>query len=272
MEKEIVYANVDDVELELDLYKPAKGDGPFPAIVIMHGGNWVGGKRDSFSKQSEWAADRGYVAILIERRYALEVDENSQTKYPFPAPLHDAKCAVRWLRSNAEDLGIDPDRIGVVGFSDGGMLALLLALTGPSDGLEGECGDLNYSSRVQAAVNLGGDMDLAFGFDALPTTVQFGRSLLLGGTPEERPEEFRVASPITYVSEDDPPVLSIRGDIETEITPELSELFDTRMRDAGASHTLIMRELTTHSYFMRAHPELYITVFEFLDSHLKNDN
>jgi len=282
-EREIVYANVDDVALKLDLYRPVEGDGPFPAIVFMASGSWISANRDEYFTHSTWAADRGYVAVTIDRRGTIESDDDGQPKYPFPAPLHDVKCAVRWLRSNAEELGIDPDRIGAVGYSDGGHFALLLALTDPSDGLEGDCGDSSQSSRVQAAVNVGGDPDLAFVYDAFPNTAQSGLSRLLGGNPEEQPEEYRLASPNTYVSEGDPPVLTIYGDLDGDVFIKPLELLDLEMKEAGASHTLIILELVGHRGLMPkgyappnvAHdpdPELYETVFEFLDSQLMNEN
>jgi acetyl esterase/lipase len=278
-EKGIVYATVDDVELILDLYKPMEGDDPFPAIVFLHA-HWTAGDRESYFVQSTWAADRGYVAVTIDRRSVLDTDENSQPKYPFPAPLHDVKCAVRWLRSNAEELGIDPDRIGAVGYSAGGHYAMLLALTDPSDGLEGDCGDLSHSSRIQAVVNLAGDPDLALVYDAYPNNTQWSLDRLLGGNPEEKPEEYRVASPITYVTEDDPPVLTIRGELEGEAFMNMDELFDLRLEEAGVSHTLVHLEFVGHSglapkgyappdIMHDPDPELYETIFRFLDTHLK---
>jgi carboxylesterase type B len=74
----------------------------------------------------------------------------------FPAQVHDAKCAIRWLKANAGRHGTDVDRVGAIGTSSGGCLALLLGLTDKNDGLEGECGDLSQSSRVQAVVNVAG--------------------------------------------------------------------------------------------------------------------
>jgi len=269
-EKGIVYATVDDVDLELDLYRPVEGDGPFPAIVFMFGGGWFEGGRAAFSAQSRWAAERGYVAAAIDYRLTAEADEDGQPKYPFPAQLYDAKCAVRWLRSNAERLGIDPDRIGAAGYSAGGHLALMLALTDPSDGLEGDCGDLSYSSRVQAAVSLAGPMDLAYGYDAVPESRMVVKRLL-GGEPEERPDQYRLASPISHVSEDDPPVLTLVGELDS-VMPEVGELFDIRMREVGASHTLIIIEGEGHSYFGWAVSDLYNAVFEFFDRHLKHEN
>ena len=111
------------------------------------------------------------MAATIDYRLTNVLDEGSQAKYPFPAQIHDVKCAVRWLRANAEEHDIDPDRIGALGISSGAHLALLLALSDPSDGLEGDCGDMDYSSSVQAAVNLAGPTDMAknFGESNYPT-------------------------------------------------------------------------------------------------------
>lgn len=267
-ERGIVYANVQDVELKLDLYRPVEGDGPFPTIVFIFGGGFMDGGRAGFWAQSRLAAERGYVTVTIDYRLTSVVDEEAKPKYLFPAQIHDVKCAVRWLRSNAQNLGIDPGRIGAAGWSSGGYLALMLALTDPSDGLEGDCGDLNYSSRVQAAVNLAGGMDLAAGHGARdPSCVGYVRRLL-GGGPDERPEEYRLASPISHGSEDDPPILTLLGEQDSCVPPQYGELFDLRMRETGVPHTLIILD-EPHSYFGGAWPDLYKTVFEFFDRHLK---
>ena len=264
----IVYANVQGVELKLDLFRPAGDDGPLPVIIFMFGGGWFEGGRAAFWGQSRLAAQRGYVAVPIDYRLTDELDANSQPKYPWPAQIHDVKCAVRWLRSNAERLNIDPGRIGAAGYSAGGHLALMLALTDPSDGLEGDCGDLSYSSRIQAAVSLAGPMDLAYAYDPGTAYGRLAYGRLLGGNPEEKPKEYRSASPIFYGSHDDPPVLTVLGERDADFTPQNGERFDASMSEAGAFHTLIIIEGEGHSYFGGTWPDLYEIVFEFFDRHL----
>ena len=117
----------------------------------------------------------------------------------FPAQIHDVKAAIRWLRASAATYAIDPERIGVVGFSAGAILALMAGLTGPKDGLEGEAASYEYSSEVQAVVSAGGAADLAArGFSGGAYSEDSMRRYL-GGSPAEQPERYRLASPATYV-------------------------------------------------------------------------
>jgi acetyl esterase/lipase len=158
-EKDLVYGKGGDVELKLNLARPTSDTGSFPALIFLFGGGYHSGSKEHWRSDIKEAAKRGYVAVTIDYRLT-NIKENGKTKYPFPAQIHDGKCAVRWLRANASKYKIDPNRIGVVGFSAGGNLALMLGLTDSSDGLEGDCGDGKISSRVQAVVNLAGPTDL----------------------------------------------------------------------------------------------------------------
>jgi len=270
--KGIVYGKGGDVELKLDLARPASGKGPFPALVFIFGGSWMMGSKFQFYSESMRAAERGYVAVTVDYRLT-NVRENGKVKYLFPAQVHDVKCAVRWLRANAKKYKIDPNRIGAVGWSAGGHLALMLGLTDPSHGLEGECGDLAFSSRVHAVVNLAGPTDLIDWFHQKKYThlKTYSPNVdLLGGTPEEVPEQYRRASPLTYVSKDDPPVLSIHGDSDLHVSPNQAELLDAKMKEAGASHTLILKKDADHArYYFLADFLEDGPVWVFFDRHLK---
>ena len=156
----------------------------------------------------EDAAKRGYVAVTISYRLMQfdEVKKETTTATPiFPAQIHDAKAAVRWVRANARKYHVDPDHIGVTGASAGGHLSLLVGLTDPAAQLEGDSGNPDQSSRVQAVVNVFGPTDMAFCYEK--SSVTWICRLFMGGTPAEEPERYKAASPITYVSADDPPSL-----------------------------------------------------------------
>ncbi len=114
-------------------------------------------------EQIQEAAKRGYVAATISYRLMKydEAKKETTTATPiFPAQIHDAKAAIRWVRANAKKYNVDPDRIGVTGGSAGGHLSLLVGLTDPASGLEGESGNPEQSSRVQAVVNVFGPTDM----------------------------------------------------------------------------------------------------------------
>src|SRR5712691_3000594 len=117
------------------------GTAPFPALVCIHGGGWRIGNRQQLDQSIETFAGRGYVAVTVSYRLAPQAK--------FPAQIEDCKATVRWLRANAKDLKINPERIGALGFSAGAHLACLLGTTDERDGLEGDGGNPKQSSRVQ---------------------------------------------------------------------------------------------------------------------------
>jgi acetyl esterase/lipase len=168
------------------------------------------------------------------------------------------KCAVRWLRANAKKYKIDPNRIGAIGVSSGGHLALMLGLTDSSDGLEGECGNLKYSSRVQAVANVSGGTELISWYNA---TKNASFLYLLGGTPEEVPEQYKSASPLTYVSKDDPLVFCIYVEGDGSHPLKQAKLLNDKMKAVGASHTLLLKK-SKIGFWDDA-------LWEFFDEHLK---
>lgn len=265
VEQDIVYGTGGDVDLTLDLARPASGTGPFPALVFLFGGGYKSGNKINWFPQIQEAAERGYVAIAINYRLTAELTEDGKPKYSFPAQIHDGKCAIRWVRANANHYTIDPNRIGVVGFSAGGNIALMLGLTDSADGLEGDCGNAGMSSRVQAVVNLAGGTDMLLHYQLYPYYIED----FLGGTPDQVPEQYTAASPLTYVSQDDPPVLSLCGTADPALPEE--ELLDERMKAVGASHTLIVKEGVGHSKFLLANFLEDNPAWDFFDTHLKKE-
>lgn len=264
-EQDVTYGIIEDVELLLDIAYPTSGKRRFPALVFMYGRNYHLGNRVNFQYAIREAAKRGYVAATISYRTTLD-QVDGVSKYQFPAQLHDAKCAVRWLRANAKKYKIDPKRIGVVGFDSGGNLALMVGLTDPSDGLEGQCGDMSFSSRVQAVVNLAGETDMVMHYSC-SSSANFYYIDLLGGTPEQVPERYKAASPVTYITRDDPPVLSYCGENDDRL-PQ-AEFLNERMNAIGASHALIVKQGARHRPMELCNFTEENPVWDFLDEHLK---
>ena len=139
----------------------------------------------------------------------------------------------------------------------------MLGLTDSSDGLEGDCGDDRISSRIQAVVNLAGPTDLVMHYIIRPGFM----GALLGGSPEEVPERYKAASPLTYVSQDDPPVLTICGSLD-RVLPQ-GKLLDERMRIIEVSHTLIIIEGAEHGTLGLVNFYEDNPVWDFFDKHLK---
>jgi acetyl esterase/lipase len=267
VEPDITYGKAGDVELKLDLARPEASSELHPAIVYIHGGGWQFGGRNEFKKEIEEAARRGYVAVTVTYRLS-DPDSSHKPRHPFPAQIEDVKCAVRWLRANAEKYHVDPNRIGATGDSAGGHLSLLVGVTGSVHELEGNGGNPGVSSGVQAVVNYFGPTDLA----KLYATSNRASGLvktLMDGTPEEHPDRYREASPVTYVSKDSPPTLSIHGTADNVVPPDQAVEFDAAMKKAGASHTLMMLPGEGHGFKKDAARKALEAKFKFFDEHLK---
>ena len=184
-EPDIEYANPDNQHLQLDMARPKMGDGRFPAIVCIHGGGFRAGSRKGYDALCVRLAREGYVAVTVSYRLA--------PTYQFPAAVHDVKEAVRWLRANAKQYHIDPERIGVMGGSAGGHLAQFLGVTADVKTFEGNGAHLDKSSRVSCVVNYYGPSDF---------TKSYGKSvdaaevlpLWLGGNLDSARHRHIVAS------------------------------------------------------------------------------
>lgn len=269
VEENITYGKAGDTELKLDLARP-DGDGPFPAIVFIHGGGWAGGNRQIYSGQIREAAKRGYVAATISYRLMVFDDKKKETTTAtpiFPAQINDAKAAIRWLRANASKYKVDANRIGVTGASAGGHLSLLVGLTDSSAKLEGESGTPDQSSRVQAVVNVFGPTEMMSCHKK--SSVAWIFRLFLGGTPEETPDLHKAASPLTYVSKDDPPVLTLHGDLDELVPIEQATMLDEKMKAAGASHTLIILKGQGHGFAGEHQKKADKATWDFFAEHLK---
>jgi acetyl esterase/lipase len=200
-ENDLVYTKVGETELKLDMARPAEGDGPFPAVLVIHGGGWRGGSKDQMRGALLDFARRGYVAVSPQYRFC--------PKDTFPAQVHDVKAAVRWVKEHAKDYKIDPDHLGAVGFSAGGHLSMMLGVTGPDDGLEGEASGDSPNTKIHAVVNYFGPTDL--GASDIPDATRPLIRDFLGAAPDASPETAAKASPLTYVTKDDAPILTFQG-------------------------------------------------------------
>lgn len=201
-QKDVVYGKGGGEELRLDLAKPKGLTEPAPAIVVIHGGGWAGGSKDDpiHTVLATEAAERGYVAININYRLAPQ--------HRFPAQIEDCKCAVRWLRAHAKELQVDPTRIGAVGGSAGGHLVMMLGTMDAGDGLEGDGGWSDQSSKVQAVVSFFGPVNLIGDFPAISLQILDN---FLGGDMKAKAADYRRASPLTYVNAGDAPMLLFQG-------------------------------------------------------------
>ena len=141
----VPYAAIPGIRpLELDLYLPAGATAPVPAVVFLHGGGWRVGSRHSVGPAYAGWSPSPFERLAQAKIAVASVDYRLSGEAQWPAQLHDAKAAVRWLRARADEIGIDSSRIAAWGESSGGHLAALLGLTGPD--LDGEIGITGPSS------------------------------------------------------------------------------------------------------------------------------
>lgn len=227
-ELNVVYGHAGGEDLQLDLFVPKDAPRPFPAVVVLHGGGWAKGSHEVHRPLAAAFASQGYVAASVGYRLA--------PRHKYPAQIHDAKCAVRWLRANAERYQIDSERIAALGFSAGAHLALLLGLTEAKDGLEGDGGNPEQSSRVQAVVNISGPTDLTQ--PLWPEVTRAAFVDFIGGSRDQLPGTYRAASPVAYIRRGAPPVLTIHGTADSVVPYEQAQLLHTALRKAKINSRL----------------------------------
>lgn len=214
----IEYGRVGDKPLLLDLYQPVKMDRPLPGLIFIHGGGWAKGDRKDYKCYTVRFAQRGYVVATAGYRFAPETT--------FPGCVEDIKCAVRWMRENAAQLHVDPDRIAVIGGSAGGYLSMMAAYSSDVPELEGNGGHPGVSSRVAAVVDLYGPTDLTVPFAQEAGVVQD----FLGKKYMDDPALYHRASPITYLDANDPPTLIFQGTIDSIVPPDQSDLLAEKLQ------------------------------------------
>jgi acetyl esterase/lipase len=258
---------VRDCDLKLNVAWPTKGKGPFPAVILIHGGGWLYGSHNDLVPFSLQLARQGYVAVSVS--YRLLPD------FRFPDPLHDVKCAVRWLRAHAGKYGADPARVGVFGHSAGGHLACMLGMACGQDGLEGNGGFQEQRSDVCCVVCASGLTDLArlyahpakglAGAIAKRAVVNF-----VGGPPDGLAKGYEIASPISYAGKSSPPTLLILGTKDDIVPNEQSLRLEKKLRDAGAEVRLLTLAGAAHDFVGVHRQRAEAACLEFFDMHLKN--
>ncbi len=238
---EVPYGSAAGVELTTDLFLPPadRFEGPRPAIVFIHGGGWRAGSPTQFYRQAGMLAALGVIGSCCRYRFAPE--------FTFPAAVHDVKAAVRWLRANAKELGVDPERIGAAGGSAGGHLAAMLATTAGVAELEGDVGSPGERSDVQLAMPLNPITDMTAFVDG--TSLHAAVVQFMGGPPEEIPDAYRLASPLLQVDPRTPPCLLAHGSDDHVVPPSQSERFARALESLGIRQELILVDGVGHGFF-----------------------
>lgn len=260
-----------DKPLMLDLYRPAGTRGPLPVIIFIHGGGFVLGDRSMSPDLRRYFARDGFAMASIDYRLLPGT--------PFPGAIEDVRTAVRWLRANANRLGLDPRHIGLWGTSAGAYLATMAGLAPPELYTGVEHGE--QSSAVSCVLDGYGPTDFAQldaqraaaaatlepltrGIDALPnpaveserqmtaevrTLFARGAAAFLGGSREEIPDIWRASNPAIHARRDAPAFLIMHGLSDRAIPHAQSVLLYEALAAADTDVTLRLIHGLPHTFF-----------------------
>ena len=255
----VEFSNADNQHLQLDIARPKSGDGPFPAIVCIHGGGFRAGTRDGYDGMCVKLAQQGYVAITVTYRLS--------PAYQFPAAVHDCKAAVRWLRANAAKYHVDPARIGAMGGSAGGHLALFLGVTAGVKEFEGE-GNLDQSSAVKCVVSYAGPSDFTKSYAKSVDAAEV-LPLFFGGDLSTKLREHIAGSPLNWVTPHAAPTLCIHGTADNYVAFEQAQWMVDRLKASAVEAELLPFENAGHGLKGDDAQKADAAMIAFFDRHLK---
>jgi acetyl esterase/lipase len=258
VERDVLYGEPEGTPLRMDIYRP-EGPGPHPAVVLVHGGGWIGGSKAGHQATGTMLARNGYVACAIDYRLAPQ--------FPYPAAFDDCQRAVRWVRARASEYGVNPKRVGALGDSAGGHLVALMGVRKIRDNSDAALA--RFSSRPDAVVALYGAFELVRMWD-----IEMAHRPLtawLGGGPEGREKLYAETSPVTRVDHKACPFLIIHGNADPVNPEEQSHLLHEALRAAGVESTLLILEGAGHGWApdSEAGRQAEAAELAFLRKHLK---
>ncbi|MDA1315791.1 MAG: alpha/beta hydrolase [Acidobacteria bacterium] len=252
----IIYKVANGYEAKLDVYYPRNAAGPRPTVVYIHGGGWTGGTKESSIFNLLPYLEMGFNAVNVEYRLA----RNSLA----PAAVEDCRCALRWVIRNAERYQIDTSKLVVTGHSAGGHLSLMTGILDPAAGLDNECPG-NEELKVAAVVNFYGITDVA---DLLqgPHMQRYAVTWLGGMT--DRQAIAKRASPLTYVRQGLPPILTVHGDADTTVPYVHAVRLHQALDGAGVTNELLTIPGAGHGGFNAEQTvKVQRTIAAFLKKH-----
>ncbi len=259
LSEDVVFGSANGRELKCDVFMPPTGGTGRRAVLLVHGGAWVVGDKTQLRGYGFLLGREGIVCVACEYRLAKEAR--------WPGQLHDVKAAIRWMRANADEMGIDPERIVVCGASSGGHLALMAAATSDRADLEGEGGHPGQRSDVAAVVSFYGPTRLEPGAAMLRDSVE----QLLG--PDAAPEIYRQASPIEYAGPAFPPAMLLHSNQDDLVPREQSLGMAEALHHHGVPVELYLFDNAPHMFDgdKRLGRQSAAMVQSFLERYLPDD-
>jgi acetyl esterase/lipase len=224
----IVFAEPSGAPLTLDIYRPVS-DRLFPVIIKIYGGAWRSGAPADNADFAATLARRGYLVVAIDYRHTPQ--------WRWPAQINDVRAGIEWVIAHAGEYNGDSDHIALLGQSSGAQLALVAGYT---------------SDRIAAVVSIYGPTDLAEGWrrppspDPLP--VRPTLEAFLGGTPDQVPQLYQAASPVSYVAKNLPPTLLVHGARDHIVEARFGRELDARLTAAGASSIYLEVPWAEHAF------------------------
>lgn len=216
--KDITYKTIDSTNLKLDIYHSKSVTDSAPLLIFIHGGGWVKGDKKDYKGYLIDFAKKGYITASIQYRFVKKVK--------MPGPILDVKSAVIWLKEHAEKYHIDKEKIAVIGGSAGGHLAMMIGYSSDEPDFINRKDSL-FTSRVQAVVNFYGPTDLTTEYAREHPFIRIGFSK----SYTEDPEMYEKASPLSYVSNDDPPTLIFQGTIDDLVPVRQAESLVDKLKE-----------------------------------------
>lgn len=255
----VVFAEPAGEPLKLNLARPARGTGPFPTIVCIHGGGFSGGRREDYDELCRKFARRGYAAATIDYRLS--------PKHRWPAHIQDCKAAVRWLRRHAVEYGIDANRIGAMGSSAGGHLAQFLGVTNDVREFDGEDAGSppSVSSKVQCVAAWAQASDFTREYGVWKGAAEAFRRFLGADLSAETRRLHVRASPLFWVTPNATPTLLIHGTADRDVLFLQSVWIYERLRSAEVDATLVPIEGGGHGLTGKHLEQAEQVTFQFFD-------
>ncbi len=264
---DIPYATVPGFRpLTLDLYTPRTQNVPAPIVVFVHGGSWNNG--DSRTARAFTDLPRALAGLAAQGYVVASINYRLSQEARFPAALQDVKAAIRWMRRSAASFNGDPTRLAVWGASSGGQLAAMAGVTCgvPRFEPEGEVGRDAPSNCAEAVIDWYGPTDLgALAADGGKPASEGFTSASAGTSPEGRylgcepsacaPGVVKLASPLSFVSENAPPFLIQHGAADTEVSPKQAQKLYDALKAKGVPAQIAIYPDVGHQFFRKDAPD-----------------